>query len=292
MFDKHPAIEVMNAEERERRKEKLEAERKAEEKALQKAKKREEKRLQEIEEEQRRKSEEEELLRKRLELEETEKKLKEQEEDQKKRQLEVTKGHQRDEDLEEAKRLYAIERQKEWEEHQRKLQEYEEYVKKKKQESEERMREFARKLDEKKKEIEEGEELLANKEELPVILWFKPSMLIEEVEKYLVKHGLSLVVKETQEDILKELKANRKVIFLVTEFYVREEGTTVAAGLNMANIIREEMKILIPIICYSERVRKEPKLQEMCRDAGIKPVMRGQSLYKLLGIPEPPLVVK
>jgi hypothetical protein len=53
--------------------------------------------------------------------------------------------------------------------------------------------------------------------------------------------------------------------------------------------MKEDLASDIPVICFDERVKKDPKLQTLCKNKGLKPVMRGNSLYKLLNVAEPAL---
>jgi hypothetical protein len=109
----------------------------------------------------------------------------------------------------------------------------------------------------------------------------------------LATQNLNVVYEPSESKFVHVLQTKgAAVVAIVTDLYRKDEEnvhTSVAAGLNLANILKEELASTVPIIVYGDRVRKDPKLQTLCKSNGLKPVMRGSSLYKLLGVAEPPL---
>ena len=148
----------------------------------------------------------------------------------------------------------------------------------------------------KRREQEEEAEKLANRDSMPIVLWYDaaPEKPTQE-EIYLATQNLNVMYEEDESKFVQLVQTKKsKVVAIVTDLYRKDEGnvhSSVAIGLNLANILREEIGSTLPIIVYGERVRKDPKLQTLCKTNGLKPVMRGASLFKLLNVVEPPLGV-
>lgn len=149
-------------------------------------------------------------------------------------------------------------------------------------------------MEEKAKQMEIEEANIQSRDSYPIVIWcdIEPESPTQE-EIYLAKNGLNVIYEENETEIIKLIQnKSKKVVAIVTEMYKKDEDndhTSVAVGLNLANIVREDLKIELPIIINSERVKKDLKLQALCKKNDLKPVMRGSSLFKLLNVPEPPL---
>jgi len=213
-----------------------------------------------------------------------------------------------------ARETYAKERLEEWEEYQNKSEQW-----KQQQQQQQKQQQDPTQLKPRNEFDQDLEETKSTRTEFPIVLWYNesPEKYTKE-QQYLALNSLQTVFCETLEAVIEHLEGvdGERVKFIVTDWLHAEKtsrenqhdkksidsndaddssnnkgiGTMkIAAGLNLANILREDYGVKLPIICYSDRVKKDPKQQQLAIKNGVIPVMRGQSFFKLLGIPEPPL---